>query len=382
MDIYLILKFIWFVLLGVLLMGVAVMVGMDMGVGALLRFVGRNDHERRVALNIIGPHWDGNQVWFILGGGAIFAAFPTLYATSFSTFYVVMILLLFSMIIRPVAFEYRSKVEASKWRETWDWLFLVSGAVPMIVYGAAMGNVLQGVAYHFEWNGQYVLEQSFIWYLLNPFALLAGVLSLCLALQQGAAMLMIRAEEPIYGRAKRYGSTAGMIAAALFVIGGVWVSFIKGFAITGVVDGGAPANPLHGPDVAMQAGAWLDNYAAMPLLWAVPAIGVIAMLAAAFALRSDRAILGWWLNALAWVGTIGTVGVSMFPFLMPSSSHPAQSLTVWNASGSALSLGWMLAMALIFVPAILAYTSWAYALMGGKRSVKEFEDPSEEDEAY
>ncbi|WP_417808158.1 cytochrome d ubiquinol oxidase subunit II [Thioclava sp.] len=382
MEIYIILKLIWFVLLGVLLMGIAVMVGMDMGVGALLRFVGRNDKERRVALNIIGPHWDGNQVWFILGGGAIFAAFPTLYATSFSTFYVVMILLLFSMILRPVAFEYRSKLEGSKWRETWDWMFLISGALPMIIYGAAMGNVMQGVAYHFEWNGQYVLEQSFIWYLLNPFAILAGVLSLCLALQQGAAMLMIRSEDPIYGRAKRYGSIAGMIAAVLFVIGGVWVSFIQGFTITGLVDAGAPATPLHGPAVAMQAGAWLDNYAAVPLLWAVPAIGVIAMLAAAFLLRSDRPILGWWVNALAWVCTIGTVGVSMFPFLMPSTSNPAQSLTVWNASGSAMSLGWMLAMALIFVPAIIAYTSWIYALMGGKRRVTDFDDTSEEDEAY
>ncbi|WP_417809806.1 cytochrome d ubiquinol oxidase subunit II [Thioclava sp.] len=160
------------------------------------------------------------------------------------------------------------------------------------------------------------------------------------------------------------------------------MSFIQGFTITGVVDAGGPATPLHGPAVAMQAGAWLDNYAAVPLLWAVPAIGVIAMLAAAFSLRADRAILGWWLNALAWVGTIGTVGVSMFPFLMPSTSNPAQSLTVWNASGSAMSLGWMLAMALIFVPAIIAYTSWAYALMGGKRSVTDFEDPSDEDEAY
>ena len=112
--------------------------------------MGETDAERRTALNIIGPHWDGNQVWFILGGGAIFAAFPTLYATSFSTFYVVMILLLFSMILRPVAFEYRSKVDATRWRETWDWAFLVSGALPMIIYGAAFGNVLQGVGFHFD----------------------------------------------------------------------------------------------------------------------------------------------------------------------------------------------------------------------------------------
>lgn len=382
MEIYLILKLIWFVLLGVLLMGIAIMVGMDMGVGALLRFVGRNDAERRSALNMIGPHWDGNQVWFILGGGAIFAAFPTLYATSFSTFYVVMILLLFSMILRPLAFEYRSKLEGTRWRESWDWMFLISGAVPMIVFGAAMGNVLQGVAFRFEWNAQYILEQSFIWYLLNPFALLAGGLSLCLALQQGAAMLMIRGEEPIYGRARTYGSTAGLIAAVLFAIGGIWISFIHGFAITGAVDPGGPATPLHGPAVAMRVGAWLDNYRAYPLLWGVPTIGLVSMVLAALSLRGNRPVLGWWLNALAWIGTIGSVGVSMFPFLMPSTVNPSQSLTVWNASSSELTLSWMLAMALIFVPAIIVYTSWAFALMGGKRKISDMESLTEEDEAY
>ncbi len=371
MELYVFLKLIWFVLLGVLLMGLAIMVGMDMGVGALLRFVGRNDGERRAALNMIGPHWDGNQVWFILGGGAIFAAFPTLYATSFSTFYVVMILLLFSMIIRPVAFEYRSKVEGTRWRETWDWGFLISGALPMFVFGAAFGNIMEGVAYHFEWNGQYILDQSFIWYLINPFAWLAGALSVALALQQGAAMLMIRGEEPIYGRARTYGSMAGLVAAVLFVIGGIWVRFLNGYAYTSAVDPGAPATPLSGPTVEIQAGAWFNNYGAYPVLWLVPLIGLAAIVLAAFALRGNRPILGWWLNAVAWIGVIGTVGVSMFPFLMPSASNPSQSLTVWNATGSQLSLSWMLAMAIIFVPAILAYTSWAFALMGGKRRVKD-----------
>lgn len=175
MDIYVVLKLIWAGLLCVLLIGLGLMVGMDMGVGTLLRFVGRTDGERRTALNIIGPHWDGNQVWFILGGGAIFAAFPTLYATSFSVFYVVMILLLFSMILRPVAFEYRSKVDARLWRASWDWVFLVSGFLPMFVYGAAFGNILQGVGYHFNWTGQYFQDGSFLAYLLNPFAILCGL---------------------------------------------------------------------------------------------------------------------------------------------------------------------------------------------------------------
>ena len=366
MEVYTALKLVWALLLGVLLTGLAVMVGMDMGVGTLLRFVGRNDAERRAALNIIGPHWDGNQVWFILGGGAIFAAFPTLYATSFSIFYIVMILLLFSMIMRPVAFEYRSKVDAWRWRETWDWAFLISGAVPMIVYGAAIGNVLQGVGFHFSWDGQYYQDESFIWYLLNPFALLCGVLSLALSIHQGGAMLMIRGEGAIAMRARRFAIWGGAIAAALFVIGGIWVPFIRGFVYTQPVNPAMAATPLNGPAVAMQAGAWMGNFHSFPILWLVPALGLAGMILGPLALAARRPVLGWWLGATAWIGTIGTVGAAMFPFLMPSTTAPSQSLTVWNASGSAYNLGWMLVFALIFTPAIIAYTSWAFHLMGGK----------------
>ncbi|MBO7350047.1 MAG: cytochrome d ubiquinol oxidase subunit II, partial [Acetobacter sp.] len=185
MDVYTLLKIVWAGLLCVLLIGLGLFVGMDMGVGTLLRFVGKTDGERRAALNMIGPHWDGNQVWFILGGGAIFAAFPTLYATSFSVFYVVMILLLFSMILRPVAFEYRSKATASAWRESWDWAFLISGFLPMFVYGAAFGNVLEGVGFHFDWMGQYYQDSSFWSYLINPFAILCGLMSVALSIFQG-----------------------------------------------------------------------------------------------------------------------------------------------------------------------------------------------------
>ena len=370
MEVYVALKLIWALLLGILLIGLGVMVGMDMGVGTLLRFVGKTDGERRAALNMIGPHWDGNQVWFILGGGAIFAAFPTLYATSFSTFYIVMILLLFSMIMRPVAFEYRSKVDATQWRESWDWAFLISGALPMIIYGAAMGNVLQGVGFHFDWDGQYHQDESFIWYLLNPFAILCGLLALALSIFQGGAMLMIRGEAPIYGRARRIATVSGLVAAALFVIGGVWVRAIKGFVYTAPVNPAMEATPLGGPAVAMQAGAWMNNFHVMPLLWLLPVLGVVGMVLGALALGLGKPIVGWWLGAIAWIGTIGTTGAAMFPFLMPSSSMPSQGLTVWNASSSQYTLAWMLVFALIFVPIILCYTAWAFRVMSGKVKVE------------
>jgi len=365
MDAYVFLKVLWWLLLGILLMGLAIMVGMDMGVGTLLRFVGKNDAERRTVLNIVGPHWDGNQVWFILGGGAIFAAFPSLYATSFSVFYIVMILLLFSMIMRPVAFEYRSKVPAEKWRDTWDWAFLISGAVPMIVYGAAFGNILEGVGFHFGWDGQYYQTESFLSYLLNPFAILCGLLSLSLAIYQGAAMLMIRGTDPIYGRAKKIGSVAALVSVVLFVIGGFWVSGMDGYVLHHA-DPAMPANISTPQDVTRVTGAWLHNYAAAPILWLIPVVAILAMLAGSLTMRANKPTLAWWFGAVAWIGVISTAGVSMFPFLMPSSDNPAQSITVWNGTGSAYNLVWMTIFSGIFVPTIIAYTTWCFRVMRGK----------------
>ncbi|PKY11126.1 cytochrome d ubiquinol oxidase subunit II [Acidithiobacillus marinus] len=365
MDLYIGLKVLWWVLLGVLLMGLAIMVGMDMGVGTLLRFVGKNDGERRQALNVVGPHWDGNQVWFILGGGAIFAAWPTLYATSFSVFYIVMILLLFSMILRPVAFEYRSKVAASKWRDSWDWVFLVSGFLPMFVYGAAIGNILEGVGFHFGWDGQYYQTESFIWYLLNPFAILSGLLAVSMSIYQGGAMLMLRGTDPISSRARNYASTAGLVAIVLFVIGGFMIAGMHGYRLISG-DPGMPANAVSGQVVHLASGAWLDNYAAQPILWLVPLIAIAGMLLGAMMLRANKPIIGWWLGAIAWIGILGTVAASMFPFLMPSSDNLNQSLTIWNASGSRYNLIWMTIFTAIFVPTILSYTTWCFRVMRGK----------------
>lgn len=379
MELYAILKLVWVLVLGGLLAAIGIMMGMDMGVGTLLRFVGKTDAERRVALNIIGPHWEGNQVWFILSGALIFAAFPTLYATSFSVFYVVMILLLFSMILRPIAFEYRSKVPAERWRTRWDWAFLVSGAVPMILYGAAMGNVLQGVGFHFDWNGQYHQDESFLLYILNPFALFCGMLSLALSIYQGGAMLMIRGEGLIYSRARRYAVAAGFVAGLLFVAGGVWVHFINGYSLAAGVNPAMAATPMHAVPVTVARGAWLNNFHTYPALWAIPAAGVLAMFLGAVSLGVGRPALGWWLGAVAWTATIATAGASMFPFLMPSNTSPGQSLTLWNSTSSFYTLGWMLFFSGIFIPAIIAYTSWAFAVMRGKVRA---EDVAGNDHAY
>jgi len=364
MEVYLALKITWWLLLGVLLVGLAVMVGMDMGVGMLLRFVGRTDDERRVAINIIGPHWDGNQVWFVLGGGAIFAAWPLVYATAFSGLYIVMLVLLWSMIVRPLAFEYRSKRESPRWRNGWDWCFLVSGFVPMLVFGAAIGNMLQGVPFHFDWRLTSFYTGSFV-ALFNPFAILCGALSVALAVYMGGAMLMSGSEEPVHGRARRAAIGAGLAAVVLFTLGGLWTYWLEGFRLTGGPAPAAAQTPLH-QTVERAAGAWLDNFRAHPALWLVPALGYLGMLLGTGALARGHAKLGWWLGAAAWIGVIGTVGAAMFPFLMPSSSNPSHSLTVWNSGSSERTLAWMLGFTLVFMPLIVWYTSWAFWVMRGK----------------
>ncbi|MEJ2361293.1 MAG: cytochrome d ubiquinol oxidase subunit II [Gammaproteobacteria bacterium] len=378
MEIYIVLKILWWILLGILFMGLAIMVGMDMGVGTILRYVGRTDTERRVALNIIGPHWDGNQVWFILGGGAIFAAWPTIYATAFSGLYVVMLLLLWTMIIRPVGFEYRSKMPSPGWRNTWDWALFVGSFVPMLVFGAAIGNTLQGFPYHFEWNMTSVYTGSFI-YLFNPFAILAGLLSVSMAIYMGAAMLMNRAEGAMYTRSKKLLTLFGVLALVLFTIGGIWVANMKGYVLHNA-DALADTGPLHHTGtVDVVKGGWLTNYSRLPVLWLLPLLTYISVILGIIVARKDKSHFAWWLGALGWIGILGTVGAAMFPFMMPSSTNAAQSLTVWNASSSEHTLIWMTGWTIVFVPIVLTYTSWAFWVMRGKVKAEEIES---DDHAY
>lgn len=364
METYAALQCIWWLLLGVLLIGLAVMVGMDMGVGTILRYVGRSDVERRVALNVIGPHWEGNQVWFILGGGAVFAAFPLIYATAFSGFYVVMLLLLWSMIVRPLGFEYRSKLPSAGWRNVWDWALFISGFVPMVVFGAAFGNLFQGVPFHFDWNLTSTYTGSFL-ALLNPFAILCGLLSLSLSVFMGAATVMNGAEDAVYARARNLTRWAAILAIVLFAAGGFWVHGMSGYAIEHGPGAGVPQTPLQ-QGVSRLDDAWLANFNAHPLLWVLPLLGFAGMLLGMLAAHAHRSHVAWWLGALAWLGVLGTAGAALFPFLLPSSSTPDQSLTIWNSSSSELTLTWMLGFALVFVPLIVWYTSWAFYVMRGK----------------
>jgi len=371
MEVYLGLKVVWWLIVGVVLIGVGAMVGMDMGVGTLLRYVGRSDIERRVALNVIGPHWEGNQVWFILGGGGLFAAFPLIYGTAFSGFYVVMLLLLWSMIVRPLAFEYRSKLPGAGWRNGWDWMLFVSGFVPMLVFGAAFGNVMEGVPFHLSWNMASSYTGSFV-SLFNPFAILCGLLSITLSCYMGAATISNGTEGVMARRARKAGVVSGLASFVLFAIGGFWMKAITGYVLTDGPAPGAVQTPLQ-QTVVLQHGAWFANFNLHPVLWILPAAALAALLIGTVATSRKHGYFAWWLGLVAWAGVIGSVGAAMFPFMMPSSSEPSHSLTIWNASSSELTLGWMLGFAGVFVPLIIWYTSWCFYVMRGKVSAQHIE---------
>ena len=362
------LRVVWWLLLGVLLIGFALTDGFDMGVGALLPFVAKTDVERRVAINTVGPVWEGNQVWFILGGGAIFAAWPPLYAVSFSGFYLAMFTVLAALILRPVGFKYRSKRESAAWRSGWDWALFVGGAVPALIFGVAVGNVLQGVPFRLTDDLFPVYEGAFyakFLGLLNPFALLAGVVSLTMLAMHGAAWLALKAENPVAGRARRIGTVAGMLAIAGFALAGLWLAFgIDGYRITSEVAADGHSNPLHS-EVAQDT-SWLAAYSARPWIAIAPILGFLGMAMAVMKLRGDGEVSALLWSKLGIFGVISTVGLTMFPFILPSSIDPKSSLTVWDASSSHQTLFVMLVVTLIFMPIILLYTAWVYKVLWGK----------------
>jgi len=358
------LKIIWWLLVGVLLVGFAIMDGHDMGVGTLLPFVGRSDVERRVVINTVGPHWDGNQVWFITGGGAIFAAWPLVYATAFSGFYWAMLVVLWALFFRPVGFDYRSKIDNPTWRSVWDWGLFVGGAVPPLIFGVAFGNLLQGVPFQFDAYLVSTYTGSF-WQLLNPFALLSGVVSTAMITMQGGSYLAHRTEGNIQARTVRATIGAAVVMIVAFVAAGFWLQSIDGYRITSVVNASSMPDPLS-KTVVREAGAWMSNYAKQPLMWLLPALGILGAVLTAVLLAMRHTLSAFVASSLTIVGVIGTAGASMFPFVMPSSTSLASSLTVWDSVSSHMTLGLMFWVTLIFMPLIIFYTSWAYSVMRGK----------------
>ncbi|CBA29288.1 cytochrome d ubiquinol oxidase subunit II [Cronobacter turicensis] len=362
---YEVLRLIWWLLVGILLIGFAVTDGFDMGVGMLTRILGRTDTERRVMINSIAPHWDGNQVWLITAGGALFAAWPLVYAAAFSGFYVAMILVLASLFFRPVGFDYRSKIEDMRWRNMWDWGVFAGSFVPPLVIGVAFGNLLQGVPFHFDkYQGMFYTGNFF--QLLNPFGLLAGVVSVAMILTQGATYLQMRTTGELHLRSRATAQISALVMMVCFVLAGVWVMYgIDGYVVTSAIDPRAASNPMN-KEVVRQAGAWFANFDKMPALWAIPALGVVLPLLTVLASRLEKGAWAFVFSSLTLACVILTAGIAMFPFIMPSSTMLNASLTMWDATSSQLTLTVMTYVAAVFVPIILLYTTWCYWKMFGR----------------
>jgi cytochrome d ubiquinol oxidase subunit II len=359
------LRVIWWLILGTLLIGFAVTDGFDLGVGMIFRFIGRTDEERRALLECVEPVWEGNQVWFILGGGAAFAAWPLLYAASFSSLYLAMFLILVALILRPVGFAFRNKLPNPRWRNFWDWALLIAAAVPALLFGVAFGNLFLGVPFHFDEYMRPVYTGGFI-NLLQPYALLAGVVSVSMLVLHGASYAAMKAGEPMSARAASAGRLAALIFVLAFIAAGAWLAAgLDGQRIDSGADPSGPASPLL-KSVVVLRGAWLDNYRGHHLLWLAPLMALLAAVLAWLMLRVRRPGAAFMASCLTVAATILTAGIALFPFLMPSSTDPNQGLTVWDASSSAKTLFIMLLCVIVLLPIVLAYTAWVFHVFKGR----------------
>jgi cytochrome bd ubiquinol oxidase subunit II len=357
------LRFTWWILLGVLVIGFAIMDGFDMGMAFLHPFIARTDNERRIILNIIGPVWEGNQVWLILGIGAIFAAFPQIYATAFSSFYWVMLLILLSLILRPVSFEYRHHC-APQYRYYWDITLFFSGLFPPFVFGMLVGHQFLGLPFSFDAALQSHYHGGFL-SLFDPFALLCGVVSLCMFIVNGGLLLLHKTTEmSLQERAKKAVCWAFYLWFFAFFLAAFYLSRIDGYIVSGHLLHNGPSNPLL-KTVIRLPGGWFTNYQTIHALWAIPIGTIFFGILSKFLMKKRHYLCAWIASAYMTAGTIITAGVALFPFLMTSSFIPSHSLTLWDASSSHLSLWLMLIAACLFVPLIIFYTSWIFHVLRG-----------------
>jgi len=320
------LNILWFILLTVLFSGFFFLEGFDYGVGMLLPFIAKTDNERRAVINTIGPVWDGNEVWMITAGGAMFAAFPHMYATLFSGFYVALVFMLIGLIVRGVAFEFRSKREDPAWRERWDWAIYYGSLLPALLWGVTVANLMRGVA----------IESDFNYYgglvpLLNPYSMFGGVVFLGLFLVHGASFLGIKLEGDLKDRVKKLSGKIWIAVVVLTVIFLVWTYFATDILNNPGFDGLIPA-----------------------------ILAAVALLAYGWFLRQGKEGLTFICGGLVIILATVMVFSGLFPNLMISTLNPAYNLNIYNASSSPYTLKVITIVAAIFLPLILAYQGWTY----------------------
>jgi len=335
---------LWFFLVGVLLTVFAILDGFDLGVGFWHLWTNK-DEDRRLLFRSVGPFWDGNEVWLLTGGGALFAAFPPVYATVFSGFYMAMMLVIIALILRAVSGEFRSAEESATWRKIWDVCFSLGSILAALLFGVALGNILRGIP--MDADGNYT--GTFLT-LLNPYALLIGVLGLAMLAFHGAIFITMKASNDLEPRAHGWATRSGIVYIVLYIA-----------AVAATI-----AGQKH----------LLENYNRLPILWLIPIVALCFIIGAVFYLKRGRKGMAFASSSFSIAGMMSLAGAGLFPRLVPALQKPDLSLTAWNSSSSELTLRTMLILALIGVPVVAAYTIWVYRIFRGKMDI------SLEDEHY
>jgi cytochrome d ubiquinol oxidase subunit II len=370
---YELIRIIWWVLIGILFIGFIVMDGHDMGVGMLSLIIGKTNIERRIAINSVAPHWDGNQVWFVTLAAAIFAAWPLIYSAVFSGLYIAMMLILWTLFLRPVAFEYRSKINKDNWRSICDISLFIASFIPPLLFGITFGNILQGLPFKFD-NEFHTFYYGNFFELLNPFAIMCGLISVLMIIGHGANYLVIRTEDKLQNRAIKSSVICNTLSLILFIFGGILIMQMDGYIINHIDHNGI-SNPLL-KSVSTLKGAWLNNYNKSPILYLIPISTIITNLLSSILVIKKYAKTAFISSSIYMSGIIFTVGSSMFPFLLPSTIDYSSSLTMWDATSSQHTLNIMFVVALIFTPIVLTYTTWAYKVMNGKLTENKIKENS------
>lgn len=359
------LRLIWWLLIGIVGIAFALTEGFDFGVSTLLPFIGKTDVERRVIINTVGATWEGNQVWLVLLGGAIFAIWPAVYATLFSGLYIAMLLLLFALFFRPAGFDYRSKLENPTWRNAWDWALFLGGTLPPVLIGVLVGNLILGLPFHLDQDLRPFYDGSF-WALLSPFALLCGVVGLLLTTFHGALFLKWRSEGVIRDRATLAVEVLGPVLIAGLATLTLWtVIGIERPEITHMAATDAPSNPLHKTVIAVGTG-WLQHFLHNPWMLLAPLAGFTGIVLAWLLGKGQATMTAFLASSLGIIGIAFTVGFGLFPFLLISSIDPRSSLTLWDASASHTTLLLAFWITVVFLPIVLLYTRFVYRVIWGK----------------
>lgn len=377
---YTVLQVLWWMILGSILVVYAATAGFDVGVTTLMPFF-KNEEERRVILNTSAPTWDGNLTWIVFAGGGIFVVWPVVYSTAFSGLYAGMLLILFPLFLRAPGYEYRNKLPSIKWKRFWDFALFISGILPVFVFGVATGNCFVGFPFHFDPVSLRMFYTGNLFDLFNPLGILAGLVSVAMVIFHGSTFLQRRTEGNICEKARIVTFFSGVILLVLFSLAGLLiVLYAPGYQL---ID--SPVNPtvhLLENVVVRAPGSWFTSFMYYPWKGFGPVFAYIGIIVAMVATYFKSRNLAFWSSALAIAGVVATSGFTLFPFIMPSSTNPNESLTIWNATSSQYALNMMLYVGTVLLAIIAAYKLFAYHSVWGSKGILTVDDLRKDEHTF